>query len=167
MPISAATWLKSSNACASALSGNGLTLSESQVIVAPDYLLAPEYPFPAALKQLHGVASWIADGSLEAALRRTRGVELSPSVQLDVKHLACTGGSAGGNLTVSLALYSMLHPLPAGSQFVSLGLLYPAVRLNDPFDAKVKSVDPKYALSPTLSRLFLDSYIVPVRLPLS
>jgi acetyl esterase len=60
------------------------------VVVSPDYRLAPEHPFPAAVDDCYAVTSWAADhiGAHDG----------------DPTRLAVSGGSAGGNLAAVVAL---------------------------------------------------------------
>lgn len=59
-------------------------------IVSVDYRLAPEHPYPAALRDCHGVLTWAA---------RSASVQ-----EFDAKRIAVGGGSAGGGLAAALAL---------------------------------------------------------------
>ncbi|WP_339538905.1 alpha/beta hydrolase [Pseudomonas sp. RA_15y_Pfl2_54] len=64
---------------------------ESQaVVVAVDYRLAPEHPFPAPLQDCYTALAWL--------LRQ------GPTLGLDPKKVVITGHSAGGGLAASLAL---------------------------------------------------------------
>jgi len=60
------------------------------VVISPDYRLAPEYPYPAALEDCYATLVWIASGKFE--------------LNVDVERIAIGGGSAGGGLTAALAL---------------------------------------------------------------
>lgn len=60
------------------------------VVVSPDYRLAPEHRFPAAVDDCYAVARWAAD---EADAHGADG-----------SRLAVAGGSAGGNLAAVVAL---------------------------------------------------------------
>jgi acetyl esterase len=60
------------------------------VVVAPEYRLAPEAPYPAALDDLRAVLTWLADGGL--------------GHDADTNRIALVGESAGATLACSLAM---------------------------------------------------------------
>lgn len=67
-----------------------IALRTGAAVLAPDYSLAPEYPFPAALEQCYAIA---------------RDIQAGASVpDLDGSRLAIVGDSAGGNLAAAVAL---------------------------------------------------------------
>jgi acetyl esterase/lipase len=67
----------------------GLAARTGSVVVGLSYRLAPEHPFPAGLEDCEDVLRWMAE---------SRPAELDPA------RIAVGGESAGGNLTVALAL---------------------------------------------------------------
>jgi len=79
-------------------------------VVAVDYRLAPEFPFPAAFDDSVAAARWIASGPTELGRRATS--------------LFLAGDSAGGNLVavVSAALRDEPAAVPVAGQW----LIYPA-----------------------------------------
>jgi acetyl esterase len=77
------------------------------VVVAPDYRLAPEHKFPAALEDCQAALAF---------LRETGGV-----LDIDVARIAVAGDSAGGNLAAVLALLTRGDKNPLTAQL----LLYP------------------------------------------
>lgn len=79
-------------------------------VVAVDYRLAPEYPFPAAFDDSLTAARWIADGSNELGRTATR--------------LFLAGDSAGGNLAAALS--AALRDEPAAVPVAGQWLIYPA-----------------------------------------
>jgi acetyl esterase/lipase len=80
-------------------------------VVAPDYALAPEDPYPEALVQCYSIACEIQ-----------RGV----SKDLDSTRLAIAGDSAGGNLAAALAIMAVDKH---GPQFALQVLICPALRV--------------------------------------
>jgi len=80
------------------------------VVVAVDYRLAPEHPFPAALDDFHAAATWVAGHAGE--------------IGGDPDRVAVGGDSAGGNLAAACAL---LARDTGGARFVFQFLAYPAL----------------------------------------
>ena len=79
-------------------------------VVAVDYRLAPEHPFPAAFEDSLAAARWVASGP--AALGRP------------ASGLVLAGDSAGGNLAAALA--ARLRDEPAACPILAQWLIYPA-----------------------------------------
>jgi len=79
-------------------------------VVAVDYRLAPEHPFPAAVEDSIAAARWVASGA--EALRRT------------ATGLFLAGDSAGGNLAAVVA--AALRDEPADMPVLGQWLIYPA-----------------------------------------
>jgi acetyl esterase len=69
---------------------SGISDEVGCVVVALDYGLSPEAPYPAALDQCHAVASWI--------------FRSAATLRVDVARSAVGGDSAGGNLSAALCL---------------------------------------------------------------
>jgi acetyl esterase len=95
----------------------GLAARTGYVVVGLSYRLAPEHPFPAGLEDCQDVLRWM--------------VESKPA-GLDPTRIAVGGESAGGNLTVALALSSRDGRGPA---IAHLSIYYPFT------DATLKSTD--------------------------
>ena len=70
------------------------------VVVAPDYRLAPEYPYPADLDDCFAALRWMTD-------RKASGLAIDPS------RVAVAGDSAGGGLTIAVALRARDEDGPA------------------------------------------------------
>lgn len=86
-----------------------LAQGSGAVVVAVDYALAPEHPFPRPLEDVLDVIEWV---------RNT-----SASLPLNLQSIALAGDSAGGQL----ALAAALNELRAGRPVHHVGVLYPMI----------------------------------------
>lgn len=75
-------------------------------VIAVDYRLAPEHPFPAAPEDCEAATRWVADN-------------------IPCTGLVLSGDSAGGNLSIATAL--TLRDKPAAKPVVAIFPIYPAV----------------------------------------
>lgn len=91
--------------------GNSRTMATltGYPVVSIDYRLAPEHPFPAALKDTYAALEWV---------HRT-----AADIGVDPERLVVAGTSAGGNLAAAVSLFSRDHDGPDVAQQV---LIYPA-----------------------------------------
>lgn len=87
-----------------------LTNTTEVAVVAVDYRLAPENPFPAAVEDAYAATEWVVANGGEYGL--------------DTDRLAVTGDSAGGNLAAVVALMARDRDGPSIERQV---LLYPPV----------------------------------------
>ena len=109
-------------------------------IVAVDYRLAPEHPFPAAVEDSAAAMRFVAANA--AALR------------IDGARIAVGGDSAGGNLAAVLALMGRDGAIPApGFQL----LLYPATDMAGSRAAYQRFTE-DYVLTANAMRWFIDHY---------
>jgi len=75
-------------------------------VIAIDYRLAPEHPFPAAPEDCEAATRWVADN-------------------IPCTGMVLSGDSAGGNLTIATAL--TLRDRPASKPVIAIHPIYPAV----------------------------------------
>jgi acetyl esterase len=113
----------------------------SCAVLAVDYRLAPEHPFPAAVEDCAAALAWLRDSAGELALDRDR--------------IAVGGDSAGGNLAAVLALMSRDGALPRTMYQL---LLYPAVDLAVTAASYGEATD-GMTITPATMRYFLDHYL--------
>jgi acetyl esterase len=117
-----------------------LSNTSRSCVVAVDYRLAPEHPFPAALDDALAALRWIS----------------AHDTGLHIAHncIALAGDSAGGNLAAALALMGRDRIAPAA---VFQALLYPALDLTaqSPSYSRVTAGVP---LTAATMRYFIDHY---------
>jgi acetyl esterase len=82
------------------------------VVVAVDYRLAPEHPFPAAVDDCLAAYAWVHHNAEELGIAAGR--------------VGVMGDSAGGNLAAVVAQMTTRHPFEVPAP-VAQGLVYPAV----------------------------------------
>jgi acetyl esterase/lipase len=68
----------------------GFVHAANCVVVSPDYRLAPEHPYPAAIDDCYATLVWMTSAADE--------------MNIDLSRIAIGGASAGGGLTAALAL---------------------------------------------------------------
>ena len=118
-----------------------LALDAGCCVIAVDYRLAPEHPFPAAVDDC------------AAALRFV--VDHAEALRVDTGRLAVGGDSAGGNLAAVIALMAREGTLPPVAYQL---LFYPAVDLS-PIDPGFERTAPGMPLTLAGMRYFIDHYI--------
>ncbi|MCJ8155854.1 alpha/beta hydrolase [Sphingomonas sp. LaA6.9] len=91
-------------------------------VIAIDYRLAPEHPWPAAPEDCEAAARWVAESP--AALGR------------GVTGLILAGDSAGGNLTITTAM--ALRDSPAQAPVIAQFPIYPATDFSKPYESYEK-----------------------------
>lgn len=90
-----------------------LCVSAETLVVAVDYRLAPEHPFPAALDDSLAALHWIVENIADHGG--------------DAERLATGGDSAGGNLSAAISLHARDHGGPSIALSV---LIYPGLTAN-------------------------------------
>lgn len=111
------------------------------VVINPDYVRSPEYPFPHAIHQCYELVAWVA---------REAG-----SLGIDPERIAVGGHSAGGNLATGVVAQALAKGFPA-IRFQILN--YPF--LDGSVDAEDKPLPiPKPVITPKLASLFNSCYI--------
>lgn len=80
------------------------------IVVAPDYRLAPEYPYPAGPEDCYTALEWLASAADELGV--------------DPHRIAVAGASAGGGLSLSIALRARDE---GGPQIAFLMPIYPMI----------------------------------------
>jgi acetyl esterase len=113
------------------------------VVVVVDYRLAPEHPHPAQLQDSHNVLDWM----------RTAGRAMG----IDPTHIIGAGDSAGGQMTVGLALSLRERGLP---QLRGQVLIYPVLGADTETDSYTRNAN-----APCLTRdemnFYLESFLGP------
>jgi acetyl esterase len=110
-------------------------------VMAVDYRLAPEHPFPAAVEDSAAALHWLA--------------KHAGSLGIDATRIAVGGDSAGGNLAAVLALMGRDGSLPRAMYQV---LLYPVTDLAMNGESYERSLE-GMPLTTGSMRYFIDHYI--------
>lgn len=93
-----------------------LTNSSGAMMVSVDYRLAPENPFPAAVRDAYTATEWVIQNAEE--------------IGADPEQVAVGGESAGGNLSTVTALQMQDSDMPSLAHQL---LVYPVATLDEPF----------------------------------
>ncbi|HEY4249718.1 MAG TPA: alpha/beta hydrolase [Roseomonas sp.] len=109
-------------------------------VIAVDYRLAPEHPFPAAIDDAATALRWVA--------------QHAATLRIDATRIAVGGDSAGGNLAAVLALMGRDGLLPRS---VFQALLYPATDLGMATDSYARITE-GLPLTAATMRWFVDFY---------
>jgi len=111
------------------------------LVVAVDYRLAPEHPYPAAVEDAYAATCWAADNAV--------------SLQADPRHLAVIGDSAGGTLAT---VVSMMARDKGGPEISLQVLIYPITDYN--FDTpSYLNNERGYMLSRDMMQWFWNNYL--------
>ncbi|NRB38822.1 MAG: alpha/beta hydrolase [Pseudomonadales bacterium] len=114
----------SSNIDVNAKMAKQIATTTGAVVVTPQYRLAPEHVYPAALDDAYTALNWVKDNAEHYAWDKNR--------------IIVAGDSAGGNLAAAVALYSRDHQGP----FIAAQLLvYPDLQpLVHDYDAELQAL---------------------------
>jgi len=109
------------------------------VVIAVDYRLAPEHPFPAAVDDCYGATAWIASNAVALGVDNTR--------------LAVGGDSAGGGLATVVTLMAR----SGGPSLKYQIMVYPVTDLRAQTESYSKYAD-GYLLTRNMMRWFIAQY---------
>jgi acetyl esterase len=110
-------------------------------VVSVDYRLAPEHPFPAALRDCYRALEW--------------ATETAPELDADPERVALAGDSAGGNLAAATALLARDED---GPSVAYQALVYPAT--GDPRETQAYAENAEgYFLPRETMEWFADQYL--------
>jgi acetyl esterase len=110
------------------------------VVVSPDYRLAPEHKFPAAIEDCRAALSFMQDGAGD--------------LDIDAGRIAVAGDSAGGNLATVFCLLARGDKNPPTAQL----LFYPNTDASQAADSYRRFAD-GYGLTSATMAWFRDHYI--------
>lgn len=111
------------------------------VVLCPDYRLAPEHKFPAAINDCVAVLRWVH--------------QHADDLGIDADNIAVAGDSAGGNLASVLALLARDLPVPP---LVAQLLIYPNTDARQGSDS-YRRFGEGFGLTATTMRWFRDHYV--------
>ncbi|BCG96480.1 alpha/beta hydrolase [Mesorhizobium sp. 131-2-1] len=110
------------------------------VVVAPEYRLAPEHKFPAAVEDCRAVLSFMQNAAADLGI--------------DARRVAVAGDSAGGNLATVLSLLSRDDHIPLAAQL----LFYPNTDAAQTADSYRRFAE-GFGLTASTMAWFRDHYI--------
>lgn len=111
-------------------------------VIAVDYRLAPEHPFPAAVEDAYAATRYIADHATE--------------FEIDPQRIAVGGDSSGGNLA---AVVTLIAREKGGPKLVFQLLVYPGVDLTDDHRPSAIEFAEGHFLTRPLMNYFADLYV--------
>jgi acetyl esterase len=112
-------------------------------VLFPEYRLAPEHPFPAAVDDCWAAAQWVFDNAA--------------TLDIDPTRVAIGGGSAGGNIAAAVTLLARDNP---ATHFVGQVLEVPATDLTlTTGQASIEEFGEGYSLSKADLHECLDFYL--------
>ena len=113
------------------------------LVVAVDYRLAPEHPFPAGVDDARAALAWLAANAAELGA--------------DPSRLAIGGDSAGGNISAATTLWAREEGIPLRFQL----LIYPAVDMeSDAYPSREENCQ-GYLLDREAQEWFVNHYFGP------
>lgn len=115
----------------------------SAIVIAPDYRLAPEHPYPAANDDCFLTYIW--------ALKNAK------ALNIDTSKITLAGDSAGGHLAIETALKIGNSPEIA-NKAESVIAFYPVTDLTDTSRKSYKFFGEKFCLNGELMKLFIKAY---------
>ncbi len=113
------------------------------VVVAVDYRLAPEHPFPAAPEDCYAATKWVAEHAAE--------------LHGDAGRLAVAGDSAGGNLS---AVVSLMARDRSGPKIIFQLLIYPVTDHYQPGTPSLRENADGYFLTRDMMIWFFNHYVL-------
>jgi acetyl esterase len=111
------------------------------VVVAPDYRLAPEHPFPAAIEDCAATLAWME--------------EQATALGINANRILVAGDSAGGNLAAVIALLARDGQVPA---ILGQVLIYPVTDQQQTSDS-YRRYATDFGLTTQAMRWFRDHYL--------
>jgi acetyl esterase len=111
------------------------------VVVSPDYRLAPEYPFPAAIDDCAATLVWMTDQA--------------DALGIDPLRIIVAGDSAGGNLAAVVALLARDGQVPA---VIGQVLIYPVTDQSQASDSYLRYAE-GFGLTAAAMKWFRDHYL--------
>lgn len=111
------------------------------VVVSPDYRLAPEHPFPAAIEDCAATLHWMK--------------EQAASLGIDATRIVVAGDSAGGNLAAVIALLARDRQVP---NVLGQVLIYPVTDQQQASDS-YRRYATDFGLTTEAMRWFRDHYV--------
>jgi acetyl esterase len=119
-----------------------IAMASGAAVISPDFRLAPEHPFPAAVEDAYAALAWIHEHAV--------------SLGLDESRMAVAGDSSGGNIAAAVTLMTRDA---GGPPIACQALLYPVTDVSRMDTASYRNFARGYYLTKRYMEIFRSMYL--------